>query len=54
MRPYYEALAACEGFMHLPIPLQFAALLDAIAVDQPTKAARLRQIAERRGSSPEL
>ena len=33
MRPYYEAAAAREGFALLPIPTQFAALLDAIAVD---------------------
>ena len=46
MRPYYEAVAAREGFALLSIPIQFAALVDAIAVDYPTKAATLRLIAD--------
>ena len=38
MRPYYEAVAAREGFAQLAIPIQFAALVDAIAVDYPANA----------------
>jgi hypothetical protein len=45
-RPYYEAVAAREGFALLSIPIQFAAPVDAIAVDYPTKAATLRLIAD--------
>jgi len=37
MRPYYEAVAAQEGFALLSIPIQFAALVDAIAVGHPSK-----------------
>ena len=43
MRPYYEA-ASGEGFALLPIPIQFATLVDAIAQDHPLKAAKLREI----------
>jgi hypothetical protein len=46
IRPYYEAVAAGEGVALLSIPIQFAALVDAIAVDYPTRAATLRQIAD--------
>jgi len=46
MRPYYEAVAAREGFAQLAIPIQFAAFVDAIAVDYPAKAANLREIAD--------
>ena len=46
MRLYYEAVAAREGFALLSIPIQFATLVDAIAVDYPTKAATLRLIAD--------
>ena len=46
VRPYYEALAGREGFAQLAIPIQFAALVDAIAVDYPAKAAWLREIAD--------
>jgi hypothetical protein len=46
MRPYYEAVASLEGFAQLAIPIQFAALVDAIAVDYPAKAAWLREIAD--------
>jgi hypothetical protein len=44
MRPYYEAVASGEGFALLPIPIQFATLVDAIAQDHPLKAAKLREI----------
>jgi hypothetical protein len=44
MRPYYEVIALQEGFALLPIPIQFAALVDAIAQDHPAKAAKLRDI----------
>ena len=43
MRPYYEAVASQEGFALLPIPIQFAALVDAIAQDHPSRAAKLRE-----------
>jgi hypothetical protein len=43
MRPYYEAVAS-QGFAHLAIPLKFAAFVEAIAADYPTKAAKLREI----------
>ena len=33
MGPYYEAVASREGFAQLAIPIQFAALVNAIAVD---------------------
>jgi hypothetical protein len=46
IRPYYEAVASRDGFAQLPIPIQFAALVDAIAVDYPAKAAKLREIAD--------
>ena len=39
MRPDFEAVASREGFTLLSIPMQFAALVDAVAVDHPTKAA---------------
>jgi hypothetical protein len=44
MRPYYEAVASREGFAHVAIPVQFAALVNAIAQDHPSKAAKLREI----------
>ena len=44
MRPYYDAIASREGFALLPIPIQFAALVDAIAHDHPSKAAKLGEI----------
>ena len=44
MRPYYEVIALQEGFALLPIPVQFAALVKAIAQDHPSKAAKLREI----------
>ena len=44
MRPYLEAIASREGFAHLAMPLQFAALSEAVAADHPRKAASLRQI----------
>ena len=44
MRPYFEAVASREGFALLPIPIQFAALVDAIAQDHPSKAVKLREI----------
>jgi hypothetical protein len=46
MRPYYEAVAAREGFSLLPIPLQFGVLISAIAVDYPTRVGKLRQIVD--------
>jgi len=46
MRPYYEAVASRRGFAHLAIPLQFATLVDAIAVDHPAKAAKMREITD--------
>ena len=44
MRPYYEAVASKQGFVHLAIPRQFAAFIEAIAHDHPVKAAQLREI----------
>jgi hypothetical protein len=52
MRPYYEVIALQEGFALLPIPIQFAALVDAIAQDHPAKAAKLRDIDDLPGSGP--
>ena len=43
MRPYYEAVASQEGFADLAIPIQFATLVDAVAQDHPSKAAKLRE-----------
>jgi hypothetical protein len=44
MRPYYEAVASQEGFALLPIPIQFATLVNAIVHDHPSRAAKLREI----------
>jgi hypothetical protein len=52
MRPYYEAVASQEGFLLLAIPMQFATLVDAIAQDHPSKAAKLREINDLPGSGP--
>ena len=43
MRPYYEAVAAREGFAHLVPSHQFAVLVEAIAQDHPAKAAQMRE-----------
>jgi hypothetical protein len=42
MRPYYEAVAAREGFSHLAPSHQSALLVEAIERDYPTKAPALR------------
>jgi hypothetical protein len=42
MRPYFDAVAAREGFAHLSPSHRFAALVDAIAQDHPAKSAELR------------
>ena len=42
IRPYYAAIAQRPGFFQLAPAHQFAALLDAIAADYPTRAAELR------------
>ena len=42
MRPYYVVIAQRPGFLQLAPAHQFAALLDAIAADHPTRAAELR------------
>jgi len=52
MRSYYESVASREGFTQLAIPIQFAALLDAIAVDYRAKAAWLRESADLSSGHP--
>src|SRR5688572_23341482 len=42
MRSYYAALAALPGFAYLSPSHQFDALVEAIAVDHPSKAAEMR------------
>jgi hypothetical protein len=44
MRPYCEVVASRDRFALLPIPIQFVALIDAIAVDHPAKAAKVCEI----------
>ena len=43
MRPYFADVSSRSGFGHLSTHHQFAALLDALAVDHPTRAAALRE-----------
>jgi hypothetical protein len=52
MRPYYEAVASLDGFALLPIPIQFAALVDAISRDHPSKAAKLASLMTSPRSGP--
>jgi hypothetical protein len=43
MRPYFADVSRRSGFGHLSIHHQFAALLDAVAVAHPARAATLRE-----------
>ena len=44
LRPFYDALAAAEGFSDLPIPLQFSTLVALVTLKYPAEAAKFQQI----------